>query len=70
MLTNVCVKGITVQHHKKRFQIGKSVNREIFLKHFTICQTNFTLFNFSGDNQTIKKFKAYGQFLIVAKNQN
>jgi hypothetical protein len=40
------------------------------LDHFLpLCSADFTLFDLSGDNPVIKKYKGYGQFLIIAKNQ-
>ena len=34
------------------------------------CKSDFTLFDLTGDDPIIKKFQVYGQFLIIARNQN
>lgn len=40
------------------------------LKYFIpYCKSGFTLFDLSDNNDLIKKYSAYGQFLIIAKDQ-
>ena len=36
----------------------------------SIGKSDFTLFDLTGDDPIIKKFQVYGQFLIIARNQN
>ena len=46
------------------------IEEDILKQLLKYCTTDFILFDFSESNEITKKFRAYGQFLIVAKNQN
>ncbi len=35
-----------------------------------LCSSDFTIFDLSGSSELVSKYKEYGQFLILAKNQN
>ncbi|MES2006392.1 MAG: hypothetical protein V4450_17880 [Bacteroidota bacterium] len=47
-----------------------NIEKDIAKYFLPLCTSNFTLFDLTGDNPLIKKFQAYGQFLIIARNQN
>lgn len=47
-----------------------NIEKDIAKYFLPFCKSDFTLFDLTGDDPLIKKFQAYGQFLIVARNQN
>jgi hypothetical protein len=47
-----------------------NIEKQIAKYFLPLCKSDFTLFDLTGDDPVIKKFQAYGQFLIVARNQN
>jgi hypothetical protein len=47
----------------------QKIEKDILDHFLPLCSSDFTLFDLSGDNVVIKKYKPYGQFLIIAKNQ-
>ncbi|MES2372746.1 MAG: hypothetical protein V4557_09215 [Bacteroidota bacterium] len=48
----------------------RDVEKDIAAYFLPLCKTDFTLFDLTDDNPAIKKFRAYGQFLIIVRNQN
>ena len=48
----------------------KKIDEDIQKYFLPFCTSDFTLFDLSENNELINKYKEYGQFLIIAKNQN
>jgi hypothetical protein len=48
----------------------KKIEKDILKYFLPHCISDFTLFDLSGNDGLIKRYSAYGQFLIIAKNQN
>lgn len=48
----------------------KEIEKDIEAYFLPFCTSDFTLFDLSDNIELIKKYRAYGQFLIIAKNQN
>jgi hypothetical protein len=46
------------------------IEKNILRYFLPLCEGDFTLFDFSGDSPVAAKYRAYGQFLIVAKGQH
>ncbi len=48
----------------------KKIEEDIQKYFLQFCTSDFTLFDLSENNELINKYKEYGQFLIIAKDQN
>lgn len=48
----------------------KKIEKDIIAYFLPFCNADFTLFDLSDNPELTKKYAAYGQFLIIAKNQN
>jgi hypothetical protein len=48
----------------------KGMENDILRYFLPLCEGDFTLFDLSGDDQVVAPYRAYGQFLIVAKAQD
>jgi hypothetical protein len=46
------------------------IEKDILRYFLPLCEGDFTLFDLSGDSPLVGKYRAYGQFLIVAKGQH
>jgi len=47
----------------------KKIEPDIIKYFLPLCKPGFTLFDLSGDDPSIKKYREYGQFLIIARDQ-
>jgi len=48
----------------------KKIEKDILEYFLPYCSSDFTLFGLSGNIELTKKYSDYGQYLIIAKNQN
>jgi len=48
----------------------KGIEKDILRYFLPLCEGDFTLFDLSGDEQGVAPYRAYGQFLIIAKGQH
>jgi hypothetical protein len=48
----------------------KGIEKDILKYFLPLCKGDFTLFDLSGDDPVVAPYRAYGQFLIVAKGQH
>jgi hypothetical protein len=48
----------------------KKIDKDILAYFLPFCDSDFTLFDLSDNIELTKKYRDYGQFLIIAKNQN
>jgi hypothetical protein len=48
----------------------KKIEKDILQYFLPYCSSDFTLFDLSGNIELTKKYSDYGQYLIIAKNQN
>ena len=48
----------------------KKIEKDILEYFLPYCSSDFTLFDLSDDIELTKKYSDYGQYLIIAKNQN
>ena len=48
----------------------KKMESDILEYFIPYCSSDFTLFDLSDKTEVTSKYRAYGQFLIIAKNQN
>lgn len=48
----------------------KGIEHDIMEYFLPLCSSNFTLFDLSEDTILINKYRAYGQFLMIVKNQD
>ena len=48
----------------------KKIEKDILAYFLPFCNADFTLFDLTGNPELTKKYSNYGQFLIIAKNQN
>ncbi len=48
----------------------KDIEDDILRYFLPLCEGDFTLFDLSGNNPIVAPYRAYGQFLIVAKGQH
>ncbi len=69
VINTYCYNCSTKEEEVLNWQLHK-IEADILQQLLPYCTTDFTLFDFSEDNELIQKFKPYGHFLIVAKNQN
>lgn len=69
VINTYCYNCSTPEEQVLNWQLNK-IESNILQQLLKYCTTDFTLFDFSDNNEMIKKFRAYGQFLIVAKDQN
>lgn len=68
VINTYCYNCTTSQEKVSNWQLQK-IEQDILDYFLPLCSSDFTLFDLSGDNVIVKKYKAHGQFLIVAKNQ-
>jgi hypothetical protein len=47
----------------------RKIEKDILAYFLPYCETDFTLFDLTGNTELTEKYNAYGQFLIIAKNQ-
>lgn len=64
-----CYDCFTPEEQVVNWQLS-AIESDIKNKLLKFCTSEFTFFDFTGDGKEIEKFKKYGQFLIVAKNQH
>ncbi len=69
VINTYCDNCTTTEEPVSNWQLHK-IEKDILQQLLKYCATDFTLFDFSDNNETINKFRAYGQYLIIAKNQN
>ncbi len=69
VINTYCYNCSTPKEQVSNWQLSK-IEKNILDELLKYCDTDFTLFDFTGDNKLIKKYKSYGQYLIIAKNQN
>lgn len=48
----------------------KKIDNDIQKYFLPLCVSDFTLFDLSENSELTKKYRDYGQFLIIAKDQN
>ena len=64
-----CYKCKTPEEQVSNWPLSK-IENDILTLFLPFCKSDFTLFDLSENAELIKKYSDYGQFLIVAKNQN
>ena len=69
VINTYCYNCSTAEEQVSNWQLHK-IDTDILQKLLPYCTTDFTLFDFSEDSKMTRKFKVYGQFLLIAKNQN
>jgi hypothetical protein len=68
VINTYCYNCSTNEEAVSNWQLQK-IEKEILSKLLKYCVSDFTLFDFSDDSPVTKKFREFGQFLIIAKNQ-
>ena len=69
VINTYCYNCTTTEEDVSNWQLHK-IEKDILQKLLQYCTSDFTLFDFSDINEATDKFRKYGQFLIIAKNQN
>lgn len=69
VINTYCYNCSTVEEPVSNWQLHK-IDTDILQQLLPYCKTDFTLFDFSENSAIVNKFKAYGQFLLIAKKQN
>ena len=69
IINTYCYNCTTIEESVSNWPLHK-IEKDILQQLLKYCITDFTLFDFSENNEAVNKFRTYGQFLIVAKNQN
>ena len=64
-----CYNCTTPQEKVSNYPLS-GIEKDILDYFIPLCNTDFTIFDLSGSSTLISKYKEYGQFLIIAKNQN
>ena len=69
VINTYCYNCSTMEEQVSNWQLHK-IEEDILKQLLNYCTTDFTLFDFSNNNELTKIFEVYGQFLIIAKNQH
>jgi len=69
VINTYCYNCSTPEEQVSNWQVNK-IEPDILKYFLPYCNSDFTLFDLSDNIELTKKYKAYGQFLIIAKNQN
>lgn len=69
VINTYCYNCSTPQEQVSNWQL-KKIENDIINQLLKYCNTDFTLFDFSEKTKQTEKFRKYGQFLIIAKNQH
>jgi hypothetical protein len=69
VVNTYCYNCTTPEETVSNWQLRK-IESDILEKLLPFCISDFTLFDFADDNREVKRFRDFGQFLIIAKNQN
>lgn len=69
VINTYCYNCSTPKEQVSNWQVHK-IEPDILKYFLPYCNKDFTLFDLSDNIELTKKYRAYGQFLIIAKNQN
>jgi hypothetical protein len=69
VINTYCYNCSTPEEQVSNWQVHK-IEKDILEYFLPFCDSDFTLFDLSDNIELTKKYRAYGQFLIIAKNQN
>lgn len=69
VINTYCYNCSTPEEQVSNWQIHK-LEKDIFEYFLPYCNSDFTLFDLTDNIELTKKYREYGQFLIIAKNQN
>ncbi|MFT3825176.1 MAG: hypothetical protein QM731_14740 [Chitinophagaceae bacterium] len=64
-----CYNCTTPQEAVSNWPLAK-IEKELLQQFLPFCTADFTLFDLTGSSELVKKYAAYGQFLIIAKEQH
>lgn len=68
VVNTYCYNCTTNEEAVSNWQLNK-IEKEILNKLLKYCVSDFTLFDFTEDSPVTRRFREFGQFLIIAKNQ-
>lgn len=69
VINTYCYNCSTPEEQVSNWQVH-NIEKDILKYFLPFCNSDFTLFDLTDNIELTKKYSAYGQFLIIAKNQN
>jgi len=69
-IINAYCYNCVVQNKEIKNEYFNKIEKDILQNLLPFCKTDFTLFDFSEDLEMTRLYSDFGQFLIIAKNQN